>query len=884
MIVPSIDLMGGRAVQLRQGTRLEIDAGDPRPLAERFAVAGEIAVIDLDAALGRGDNSAVIRELLELAPCRVGGGIRSRDAALDWLDAGARRVILGTAAHPDVLEGLPPERVIAALDARDGEVVVEGWRRGTGRGVLDRMEELRGLAGGYLVTFVEVEGTMGGIPLDRVPAVVGAAGGARVTVAGGVRETAELAELDRLGADAQVGMAIYSGRMKLGDAIAAPMTSDRRDGLWATLVEDTDGRLLGLAWSSARSLRAAVEERRGIYESRSRGLWRKGDTSGATQELVRVAVDCDRDALRFTVRQRGSGFCHTGTGSCFDSAVSPPRVGLSGLEARLRRRLDSPEAGSLTARLARDPQLLRGKLVEEAHELAAAESKHEAVAEFADLCYFALTRLLEAGGSLEDVRRELARRALRVRRRAPRPPADPAGPAPRPGNDGSGTNGSAANGSVAKSILPPISLEEAVRAARSGGRDPEALRVAGEILDDVERRGEPAVREHAERLGDLRPGEPLLLDRAALARAHDALDPADRRLLRRAADRIAAFAEAQLATASALDTAVPGGRGGHRLVPVGSAGCYAPGGRFPLPSSVLMTALPARGAGVGAVWVACPRPTATMRAAAFIAGADGLLAAGGAQAIGALASGVGGVSRCDKIVGPGNRFVTAAKRLLYGRVGLDTIAGPSELLVVASPDADPVRVAADLLAQAEHDSDAVPLLCALDASTVEAVRAEAGRQLATLPTATIARQALAAGGVLLAANADEAAAICDTIAPEHLHLHGELAEALAPRVHRYGSLFLGGATPEAVGDYGAGPNHTLPTSGAAAFDSGLSVFSFLRRPSWLSISPEDDAYDDLLRDTAALARMEGLEAHARSAELRLTSPLPEASGPSRPGA
>ena len=185
MIVPSIDLMGGRAVQLRQGTTLEIDAGDPRPLAEKFAVAGEIAVIDLDAALGRGDNSAVIRELLSLAPCRVGGGIRSREAALDWLDAGARRVILGTAANPDVLSGLPPDRVIAALDARDGEIVVEGWRRGTGRGVSGRMRELDGLAGGYLVTFVEVEGTLGGIPLDRVPALVAAAGSARVTVAGG---------------------------------------------------------------------------------------------------------------------------------------------------------------------------------------------------------------------------------------------------------------------------------------------------------------------------------------------------------------------------------------------------------------------------------------------------------------------------------------------------------------------------------------------------------------------------------------------------------------------------------------------------------------------------------------------------------------------------
>ena len=851
MIIPSIDLMGGRAVQLRQGATLEIDAGDPRPLAERFAVAGEVAIIDLDAALGRGDNAALIRELLPLAPCRVGGGIRSREAALDWLDAGARRVILGTAANPELLGGLPAERVIAALDARDGEVVVEGWQRGTGRGVIGRMEELDGLADGYLVTFVEVEGTLGGIPLDRVSALVAAAGSARVTVAGGVREVSEIAALDRMGADAQVGMAIYSGRMELGDAIAAPLKSDRADGLWATVVEDTAGRALGLAWSSAESLRTAVRERRGVYQSRSRGLWRKGETSGATQELVRVTADCDRDTLRFTVRQQGTGFCHTGTATCFGDAAD--------LETRLRERLADPEPGSLTARLAGDPELLRGKLVEEAQELAEAGSKADAVAEFADLYYFALTRLLKAGGSLEDVRRELERRALKVRRRAPRTPGGATG------------RTASAPAAAAGGILPPVGLDEAVRAARSPALDPAALEVARTILDDVERRGEPALREHAERLGDLEPDEDLLLDRSALERATEALHADDRELLHRAADRIRAFAEAQRASATDLETPVAGGRGGHRIVPVGAAGCYAPGGRFPLPSSVLMTAIPARVAGVYDVWAASPRPTAAVQAAAFIAGADGLLAIGGAQAIGALAFGVGGVSRCEKIVGPGNRFVTAAKRLLYGRVGLDTIAGPSELLVVASPDAEPARVAADLLAQAEHDPDAVPLLCAFDEATVEAVRQEAERQLAALPTAPIARQALAAGGALLAAGPDEAAAICDAVAPEHLHLHGERAESLASRVHRYGSLFMGAATPEAAGDYGAGPNHTLPTSGAAAFDSGLSVFSFLRRPTWLSLSPEDDAYEDLLRDTAALARLEGLEAHALSAELRLTA-------------
>ncbi len=170
MIVPSIDLMDGRAVQLVGGREKALDAGDPRPIAERFALVGEIAVVDLDAALGRGSNADVIGDLLRIAPCRVGGGIRDAPAARRWLDAGASKVVLGTAAVPEVLECLPAERVVAALDARDGEVVVDGWRRGTGRGILERMAELQGLVSGFLVTFVEREGRLGGTAWDRVKA------------------------------------------------------------------------------------------------------------------------------------------------------------------------------------------------------------------------------------------------------------------------------------------------------------------------------------------------------------------------------------------------------------------------------------------------------------------------------------------------------------------------------------------------------------------------------------------------------------------------------------------------------------------------------------------------------------------------------------------
>ena len=412
MIVPSIDLMDGHAVQLVGGREKVLDAGDSIAVADRFAVVGELAVIDLDAALGRGSNRDLMLDLVRRFPCRVGGGIRTVDEALEWLDAGARKVILGTAATPEVLAKLPRDRVIAALDGIDGEVVVRGWTERTGASVLDRLTELHELVGGFLVTFIEREGRLGGIDLEAARRVVEAAAGTPVTIAGGVTTPAEVAALDRLGADAQVGMAIYTGRLDLADAFAAPLVSDRPDGLWPTVVCDEHGTALGLVYSSADSLRAAVSERRGVYWSRSRSeLWRKGETSGAVQELVRVEADCDRDALRFTVRQAG-GFCHLDTRTCWGADR-----GLAELERRLIHVVAHAEPGSYTARLAGDPGLLAAKLVEEAHELAEAATDDEVVWEAADVIYFTLVKLAGAGSRLEQVARELDRRALQVRRR-----------------------------------------------------------------------------------------------------------------------------------------------------------------------------------------------------------------------------------------------------------------------------------------------------------------------------------------------------------------------------------------------------------------------------------------------------------------------------------
>jgi phosphoribosyl-ATP pyrophosphohydrolase len=413
MIVPSIDLMTGRAVQLVGGRGEPVASADPFEMAERFAVVGELAVVDLDAALGRGSNAGIVRELVRRYPCRIGGGIRSLDSALEWLDAGAGKIILGTAATPEILAELPRDRVIAALDGVDGEVVVRGWTERTGATVLDRLAELRDLVGGFLVTFVEREGRLGGIDLAACRRVIEAAGGTPVTAAGGVTTAVEIAALDRLGADAQVGMAIYTGRLGLAEAFAAVLVSDRVDGLWPTVVCDEHGAALGLVYSSAESLEAAIDERRGIYWSRSRaGLWRKGATSGATQELLRIDADCDRDALRFTVRQAGSGFCHRETRSCWG-----PDQGLGALERRLLDRISNPVADSYTDRLVRDPALLAAKLAEEAAELAEAVDPADVAWEAADVFYFALTALAARGVPLEAATRELDRRALAVRRR-----------------------------------------------------------------------------------------------------------------------------------------------------------------------------------------------------------------------------------------------------------------------------------------------------------------------------------------------------------------------------------------------------------------------------------------------------------------------------------
>lgn len=412
---------------------------------------------------------------------------------------------------------------------------------------------------------------------------------------------------------------------------------------------------------------------------------------------------------------------------------------------------------------------------------------------------------------------------------------------------------------------------DAVRRPRGGALDAEALEVAQRILDDVAERGDTAVLEHARRLGELGPDEDLWLERDAIDRMADTLDREALRVLASSAKAIERFARAQRESLSDVTVHLATGRAGQRVLPVDCAGAYAPGGRHPLPSSVLMTAVTARAAGVPEIVVASPRPAAATVAAARLAGAERLLRVGGAQAIAAMAMGTETIPSVAVIGGPGNRFVTAAKYLVSREVRIDQLAGPSELLIVASPDADPEVAAADLLAQAEHDPDAVPMLVALDATWVERVEAALSEQLEDLPTAEVARAALTNGFAVVCDDVMSAITCANALAAEHLQIVGDAIVAEEAAFTRYGGLFVGESSAEVFGDYGVGPNHTLPTGGTARARGGLAVFDFLAIRTTLHL--EDGAgTPDLVRDTAALARLEGLEAHARAAEWRVGRP------------
>lgn len=408
--------------------------------------------------------------------------------------------------------------------------------------------------------------------------------------------------------------------------------------------------------------------------------------------------------------------------------------------------------------------------------------------------------------------------------------------------------------------------EEALSAlSRRGEADLERVEpVVREILAQVREHGDVALRDLAERFDGERPEYVRIPDHVWHARAAE-VSPEVRAWLEQAAARIRRYHEHQVDPGYQYEE--DGVSLGQRVRPVRAVGVYAPGGKARYPSTVLMTAVPAAVAGVPRIVLATPRPTPELLAAAEVAGVTEVIDSGGAQAIGALAYGTESVGRVDKVVGPGNIYVACAKRLVYGVVDIDSIAGPSEILVVTDDAADPAVVAADLLSQAEHDEEAYPLLVTLSRAQAEAVDAQVKKQLELLPREEIARASVERGGfTFVCGDLDEAARVADLLAPEHLALAVADADALFAKIGAAGAVFLGYHTPEATGDYAAGPSHVLPTGGAARHASPLGVYDFLVRTSLIRYTPEAlEAQGDLLE---GLARLEGLEAHARAVAIR----------------
>mgnify|MGYP001086479639 CR=1 FL=1 len=397
---------------------------------------------------------------------------------------------------------------------------------------------------------------------------------------------------------------------------------------------------------------------------------------------------------------------------------------------------------------------------------------------------------------------------------------------------------------------------------RRAARFSEAEEVVRPILEAVRTRGDAAVLEYARKFDGFA-RKTVAVPAVELEAAAKRLSPAFRRAVREASENIRAFAKAQLPKPVSV-TPRPGLKLRQIVRPLDTVAAYIPAGRYPLPSTVMMTVIPAQVAGVPRICVATPRAVDEIYGTASLLKVTDVFEMGGAHAIAAFAYGTKTVPKADRIVGPGNIYVAAAKKLLAGEVGIDFVAGPTEILIIADGDANPVWVAADMLAQAEHDTDASAVLLTRSKRLAQAVAKEIERQLASLPTAATARKAIDRNSaIILVRSVEEAVEISNRFAPEHLSIPDA---RLLPAIRNAGSVFVGPYSPEAAGDYASGPNHVLPTSGAARARGGLSASDFVKVISVQELSPR--ALTALTPSITTLARAEGLEAHARSVEVR----------------
>lgn len=402
MIIPSIDIMEGKAVQLRGGTEKVLEKENIFELAEKFARYGEIAVIDLDSALGKGDNLEIIMKLCRCFDCRVGGGIRTVEKAEQLLRAGAGKIIIGTRAQPAFMKQLPKSRLIAALDSRGDFVVDRGWTSSTGRTPLQRLKEVEPYCSEILYTDIEREGLMQGCRLDTLKALRGNTG-LKITFAGGITSVDEIAELEGMHVNSQVGMAVYTGKIDLTEAFTEILHFEKSTGLIPTVVQDEMGQVLMLAYSSKESLVKTLNTGKATYFSRSRHkLWTKGETSGNNQQLLKARYDCDRDSLLFHVRQKNNA-CHLDRYSCFGNQ----EFSLEQLYKVIKERIDNPSEKSYTSRIAAEDKNIMEKILEEAEEVVTSTDEANLVWEVADLTYFVMVLMAKKGLTISDIKKEL---------------------------------------------------------------------------------------------------------------------------------------------------------------------------------------------------------------------------------------------------------------------------------------------------------------------------------------------------------------------------------------------------------------------------------------------------------------------------------------------
>ncbi|KAG5974672.1 imidazoleglycerol-phosphate dehydratase [Claviceps cyperi] len=673
-----------------------------------------------------------------------------------------------------------------------------------------------------------------------------------------------------------------SDKLLLSEVIASYWKSDRADGLIPTVVTDEAGVALGLAYTSNESILEALKTQTGVYQSRKRGLWIKGATSGDTQQLVRVALDCDNDTLKFIVKQKGR-FCHLQQFGCFGNLK-----GIPALEQTLFSRKQSAPEGSYTARLFSDEKLLRAKIMEEAEELCDAKTPQEVAFEAADLIYFSLTKAISAGASLADIEANLDAKSLKVSRR----PGNAKGKWAEKEGISKASTPAKTEAAVAQPAKPAdsritmqridatkVSHDALLKALqRPSQKSPEAiLKIVTPIIDDVRKNGDKALLSYTHKFEKATSlTSPVI--KAPFPKELMQLDEETIKAIDTSFENIKKFHAAQREDKPLEVETMPGVICGRFTRPIERVGLYIPGGTAVLPSTAMMLGVPAMVAGCQKLVLASPPRsdgsiTPEIVYVAHKVGAESIVLAGGAQAVAAMAYGTESVSKVDKILGPGNQFVTAAKMHVSNDtnagVSIDMPAGPSEVLVVADKDAIPAFVASDLLSQAEHgvDSQVVLITVGLSDEQLAAIDDEVHAQAMTLPRVDIVRSAIAHSVTVCVETMEEAMRISNEYAPEHLILQVNDAAKTVDQVMNAGSVFIGQWTPESVGDYSAGVNHSLPTYGFAKQYSGVNLASFMKHITCSNLTPQGLA--NVGSAVMQLAKVEELEAHRRAVEIRL---------------